>query len=219
MIAGPNGSGKSTLTHELQRLGINLGIYLNADDIAATMKGDPTDIAIAAQQIVRERRAEALKLKQDHCFETVMSHTSHIDHLIAARAAGFETRLFFVATEDPLINTGRVANRVQHGGHTVPSQKIIERYSRSLANLAAAVAACDSGIIYDNSSISTPLRPFIRISRGIQFACEVISSHFDDESQTWVYDYYFPRWWNKLMSPQGRFTIAVSRRNGRIFPI
>jgi predicted ABC-type ATPase len=60
MIAGPNGSGKSTLTRELGRRGIRLGTYLNADDIAATMSGDPQIIAAAAQQVVRERRAEAI---------------------------------------------------------------------------------------------------------------------------------------------------------------
>lgn len=166
MIAGPNGSGKSTLTRELERLGIPLGIYLNADDIAATMSGDPQMVAAAAQQMVRERRAAAINSRQDHSFETVMSHPSHIDHLIAARVAGFKTRLFFVATEDPFINEGRVANRVQHGGHDVPFEKISERYYRCLANLPAAIAAADEGLIYDNSEIDEPLRVVARIIEG-----------------------------------------------------
>ncbi len=166
MIAGPNGSGKSTLTRELERQGIPLGLYLNADDIAAKMSGAQTMVAAAAQKVVRERRAEAINDGLDHSFETVMSHPSHIDHLIAARAAGFETRFFFVATEDPLINEGRVANRVKHGGHDVPFAKISERYHRCLANLPAAIAATDEGLIYDNSEIDDPLRLVARIIEG-----------------------------------------------------
>jgi predicted ABC-type ATPase len=166
MIAGPNGSGKSTLTRELERLGIPFCTYLNADDIAAAMSGDPHIIAAAAQQVVRERRAEAINCRLDHSFETVMSHPSHIDHLLAVRAAGFETRLIFVATEDPFINEGRVANRVQHGGHNVPFEKISERYYRCMANLPAAIAAADEGLIYDNSQIDEPLRVVARIIGG-----------------------------------------------------
>ena len=167
MIADPNGSGKSTLTRELERLGIPLGIYLNADDIAATMSGDPHMVVAGAQQVVRERRAEAIKGGLDHSFETVMSHPSHIDHLVTARAAGFDTRLYFVATEDPFINIGRVANRVKHGGHYVPFEKISDRYYRCLANLPAAIAVADEGLIYDNSEIDEPMRVVARIIEGI----------------------------------------------------
>ena len=35
MIAGPNGSGKSTLTRRMLADGIDLGFYINPDDIAA----------------------------------------------------------------------------------------------------------------------------------------------------------------------------------------
>jgi predicted ABC-type ATPase len=35
MIAGPNGSGKTTLIRRLQDQGVDLGQYINADDIAA----------------------------------------------------------------------------------------------------------------------------------------------------------------------------------------
>jgi len=36
MIAGPNGSGKSTMI-ELLRKSVDLGIYVNADDIEASL--------------------------------------------------------------------------------------------------------------------------------------------------------------------------------------
>jgi predicted ABC-type ATPase len=41
MIAGPNGSGKSTLTRELVARGVELGRYINADEIDASLPGPP----------------------------------------------------------------------------------------------------------------------------------------------------------------------------------
>jgi len=71
-------------------------------------------------------------------FETVMSHPGKVALLRDVQAAGFETHLFFVATEDPQINISRVRARVLAGGHDVPEDKIIKRYHASLALLAAA---------------------------------------------------------------------------------
>jgi len=159
VIAGPNGSGKSTLTNQLVSGGINFGEYFNADDIAREMSGSPQGIAAAAQQVVREQRAAALRDRRSHCFETVMSHHSHIDYMLEARDAGFETRLFFVATEDPSINLDRVRNRVLHGGHPVPAERVIERYHRCLAHLPDAIRAASESVIYDNSSARRSLRP------------------------------------------------------------
>lgn len=41
----------------------------------------------------------------------------------------------FVLTADPELNVYRVATRVSKGGHDVPTDKIIDRYSKSLANI------------------------------------------------------------------------------------
>lgn len=166
MIAGPNGSGKSTLIVQLREAGIDFGEYLNADDIARALEGKPAEVALRAQVEVRERRQAALAQMRSHSFETVMSHPSHIDHLHAARAAGFDVMLYFVATDDPLINQGRVANRVLHGGHDVPHDRIVSRYHRSLANLPMAIAAAHGGLVFDNSRAGQPLTPLAEIRDG-----------------------------------------------------
>jgi len=57
-----------------------------------------------------------------------MSHHSHIDYMWRAAKMGFQVRFYFVATDDPAINLDRVANRVAHGGHDVPTDRIIGRY-------------------------------------------------------------------------------------------
>lgn len=186
IVAGPNGSGKSTLTARLAQTGLDFGEYLNADDIALSLKGDAEQVSAEAQAEVRRRRLAALAAKQDHSFETVMSHTSHIEYLNLARQAGFEVILYFVATDDPQKNLRRVANRVLHGGHDVPAKRIIARYHRCLANLPAAIAAADSGLIFDNSSAKHAFRPLAQISGG---EVEALPSRF-----------VAPRWWQGVLA-------------------
>jgi predicted ABC-type ATPase len=59
--------------------------------------------------------------------------------------------LYYVATEDPIINISRVKHRVKLGGHSVPEDKIISRYHRSLALLMDAVSHSNRAYIFDNS--------------------------------------------------------------------
>jgi predicted ABC-type ATPase len=151
---------------ELRKVGIEFGEYLNADDVAQSMQGSPLEVAANAQAQVRQKRESAVADKRSFCFETVMSHPSHIDFMQNAREAGFETRLIFVTTENPVINTGRVANRVLHGGHDVPQERIVARYWRCLKNLPAAIKVCDHCLIFDNSSAKNPLRLLAEIHDG-----------------------------------------------------
>lgn len=158
VVAGPNGSGKSTLTNILIQRGVSLGEYLNADDIARALDGPPGEVSLRAQQVVRDKREAALREGRDHAFETVMSHPSHIDYMAKAADWGFTVRLYFVATEDPVINLDRVANRVLHGGHAVPVERIINRYRRCLDNLVEAMKVAHHVEIFDNSSALSPIR-------------------------------------------------------------
>ena len=164
VIAGPNGSGKSTLIASLLEQGVELGLYLNADDIARDLYGAPAEVAAQAQQLVRDRRQAALAEQCDHSFETVMSHMSHIDYMRGAAAAVFDVRLCFVATEDPAVNLDRIDNRVAHGGHPVPADRVVLRYFRCLANLPAAIAVSNECRLFDNTYRSAPLRPLARIA-------------------------------------------------------
>lgn len=59
--------------------------------------------------------------------------------------------MFFIGTSDPRINAARVADRVIRGGHTVPIEKIVSRYERSMSNLVLAIGLADRVYLYDNS--------------------------------------------------------------------
>lgn len=69
-------------------------------------------------------------------------------------------------TDNPSINAKRVAQRVMEGGHDVPINKIISRYTRSLANCAVAARLAHRAYIYDNSVDNAPARLLFRVSEG-----------------------------------------------------
>ncbi len=154
VIAGPNGAGKTTVTSRLREEHWSEGVeYLNADDVARDRFGDwnsPTAVMDAARWTTA-RREELLAARAGLAFETVFSAPDKIEFLARAKDQGYFIRVFFIGTSDPRINAARVAGRVMEGGHTVPIEKIISRYVRSMANLSGAIALADRVYVYDNS--------------------------------------------------------------------
>ena len=80
-----------------------------------------------------------------------MSHPSKIQFLKLAAENGYRNYLYFVCTENPLINVARVEQRVSLKGHAVDPQKIIDRYHNSLALLPQAIRNTYRTYIIDNS--------------------------------------------------------------------
>ena len=89
--------------------------------------------------------------------ETVMSHPSKLEYIKLAKSKGYRVYLYFVSTCDATINISRVAYRVGTGGHDVPSNKIISRYTKSLENLYDAMRLSDRAYVFDNSDSEKPI--------------------------------------------------------------
>jgi predicted ABC-type ATPase len=154
VVAGPNGSGKTTLIRQLQA---NPDFafpdaYINADDIARSRP------EAAAEERERAAFREARGLRQtdreqgiSHAFETVFSHPSNLLDLQSLKAAGFDVTFVFVTTDDPRINLGRVTARVRNGGHSVPANKVVDRYERALRFLPRACEITDRALIFDST--------------------------------------------------------------------
>lgn len=156
IFAGPNGSGKSTLTDYLRRGNADLGVYINPDEISVELRQEDKklsqyDADRIAQRLAKERRVNALTGDVSFCYETVMSHESHIDFMLEAKASGFQVQLYYVGTSHSSINIERVRLRVEKGGHDVPVRKIVSRYNRSMALLPQAMVVADRGVVWDNS--------------------------------------------------------------------
>lgn len=169
VIAGPNGAGKTTITVRLRAERWSDGVeYINPDEIAQERFGDwnsPSAVLQAAQWAAA-RREELLDTGAGVAFETVLSAPDKIDFLQRARLQGYFVRVFFVSTGDPRINAARVAGRVMAGGHTVPIEKIISRYRRSMANLAPTMQLADRVYLYDNSIDAVDAQLCARIQSG-----------------------------------------------------
>ena len=95
--------------------------------------------------------AEHVRQGMSFSQETVFSHPSKVAALAAAQAAGFRTYLYFVATEVPEINLGRVETRVGLGGHGVPSEKVVARHAQSIGQVPAALPHLSRVFFFDNS--------------------------------------------------------------------
>ncbi|MFN7702329.1 MAG: zeta toxin family protein [Deltaproteobacteria bacterium] len=154
VIAGPNGAGKTTVTERLRRDHWSEGVeYLNPDEIARDRFGswDDPGAVVAAAEWTSARRETLLRERAGLAFETVFSAPDKLDFVSRAVAAGYFVRLFFVGTSSPTINAARVAQRVMLGGHTVPIEKIVARYARSMANLSAILPVAHRVYVFDNS--------------------------------------------------------------------
>lgn len=143
IFAGPNGSGKTTLRNQFVADGYDLGDYINADDIQASWHILAPELSSrreremwAFHEAERQRRA-CLTGGRDFSFETVFSHESKLDFMRDAKTAGYFIRLLFVATDSPRLNVARVAKRVKDGGHDIETDKVVNRYRRTLNLLPA----------------------------------------------------------------------------------
>lgn len=169
LVAGPNGAGKTTVTERGLAHEWFAGCeYVNPDFIARDEFGDwnSESAVLQAADLASKRRERCLAEHRSLAFESVFSAPDKVDFVRRAQAAGFFTRVFFVATRDPSINAARVARRVMQGGHDVPIQKIIARHFRSIANCALVAREVDRLYLYDNSVDGEQAALVLRANKG-----------------------------------------------------
>ena len=156
LLAGPNGAGKSTLYRAALATGLipPEAEFVNADLHEAAHLQDithPGKRSQMAREWADQRRAACLAAGDAFVSETVFSHPSKLELLAAAQAAGFAVVLLVVCVDEPRQLLARVQQRAQEGGHSVPPERILARYPRTLANLAKALQRADLALLYDTS--------------------------------------------------------------------
>ena len=164
VIAGPNGAGKSTLYREvLSPSGME---FVNADMIAARHWPDAqSEHAYQASQLAAQRRAALMAERRSLVTETVFSHESKLSLLRDAALLGYLITLHVVIVPEELA-VARVRKRVEHGGHTVPEEKIRSRYQRLWQHVAEGIRTADDAYVYDNSSLKSALDRIAHFQRG-----------------------------------------------------
>ena len=143
VMAGPNGSGKSTVTSGLDVI----GEYVNADEIKRYLGCDD----LTAAKNAEATRESLLSDCADFTFETVLSTPRNLDLMRRAKNSGYHVRCIYVITYDSEINVRRVADRVRKGGHSVPKEKVVERYKRAMTLIPELFDIVDELYMYDNS--------------------------------------------------------------------
>lgn len=124
------------------------------DDGCFRLKGDQSSprLGMIVSDLIRE---ELLKRNISFTMETVFSHPDKVNFMRRARDAGYKVYLYFVSTENPEINIKRIEGRVAAGGHNVPTDKVVDRYDRTMKNLYSALKISYRAYIFDNSGAST----------------------------------------------------------------
>ncbi len=183
VIAGPNGSGKTTITSKvLHHEWLEDSVYINPDIVAQEMFGDWNDpyAVLQALQYCDAKREECLREHRSMIFESVMSTDSKVDFIRRAKKEGYFVRVFFVSTSDPSINASRIAKRVMKGGHGVPIEKIISRYTKSILNGGIVSKMVDRTYVYDNSAEDSEATLLFRLADGR------LVKHYVDEVAEWA---------------------------------
>jgi predicted ABC-type ATPase len=153
-LAGPNGAGKSSFySTYLRQSGLP---FVNADQISLRTGVD----AYKAAEFADEIRRGLVEQKDSFIFETVFSDPvgAKVQFLKETAASGYTAVLIFIGIDGPRTSEDRVAMRVSKGGHDVPSNKIAERFSRTMKNLQRAFLEIDQIRVYDNSDLERPYR-------------------------------------------------------------
>jgi predicted ABC-type ATPase len=161
-IAGPNGAGKTTFFEShLKSSGLR---FLNADAVAKELEADPYEAA----RMIAALRSELVNQRESFIFETVFSDPvgDKLNFLKHSVHSGYAVVLCFVGIADADVSEQRVSMRVSQGGHDVPAKKLVERFPRTLANLAAAIRELPCVLVFDNDDLKAPFRQVASFTNG-----------------------------------------------------
>src|ERR1700744_3753131 len=159
VIAGCNGAGKTTASLSFLPEMLSCYEFVNADSIAAGLSPlQPDKVAFEAGRIMLDRIRKLINEKVDFAFETTLSTKSYHSLLKSAKKDGYKVWLLFFWLPNPDMAIARVASRVKNGGHFIPKDVIIRRYSRGITNLIAIyLPLADNWFVLDNSSLKPQL--------------------------------------------------------------
>lgn len=106
---------------------------------------------------------DLIKAKDNFAFETTLSTRSYTGRIVKAKNEGYKVVLLFFWLYSPELAIDRVRLRVNEGGHNIPKDIILRRYTRGIINLFELyLSLADEWMIFDNSDV-TP----VMIAEGI----------------------------------------------------
>ena len=147
ILAGVNGVGKSTMMGILRTGSESYGAIIDPDDYAVKYGGNLNGGKEAIKDI-------------EYCIANGLAFTEETTlsgkHIIAtakkAKQHGYTVNLIYIGLNSAQDSIDRVANRVERGGHDIPSDIIKRRYDNRFAQLAKILDYCDTAKFYDNDN-------------------------------------------------------------------
>lgn len=135
IIAGPNGAGKTTFALEFLPRASCMH-FINADLIAAGLAPlAPERELLAASRLVLRELETRITARDSFAFETTLAGRTYLRLVKRLRQQRWRVELIYLALPSPEMSALRVAERVAHGGHSIPQTDIRRRFPRSLQHL------------------------------------------------------------------------------------
>ena len=159
LVAGPNGSGKSSIYQDIDIEAFARSVWIINPDLLTARIREVEGLGLRDANIQAVRRIEAwlessINAHQTVGVETVLSTDKYRRLVALAKKLDFEVRLTYVILDSPERCIERVRLRVKKGGHDVPRDRIVARYSRSLEQLPWFLDQADQALLFDNSGAS-----------------------------------------------------------------
>ena len=136
IIAGPNGSGKTTFVSEYLR-DSEVSVYISADAIAERLVSKPEDmdsVKIQAGRLFIQEIQGLIEAEKDFVVEVTLAGKGFARTISQLKRAGYTVVIVFIFLKSAETSVARVRNRVQAGGHHVPTEDVVRRFYRSKHN-------------------------------------------------------------------------------------
>ena len=152
-LLGKNGAGKTTASYTVLPEVLHCKEFVNADEIAKGLSPfNPEGVAIEAGRLMLERIKYLLSKDESFSIETTLATRSYVNLVREASRLGYMVHLIYFWLNSPQLAVDRVAERVRKGGHDIPYDVILRRYSKGIDNLFRLfMNEVDIWAIYDNS--------------------------------------------------------------------
>ncbi|MBQ8296348.1 MAG: zeta toxin family protein [Ruminococcus sp.] len=148
IIGGVNGVGKSSLSGVLSAENTDLGIIIDTDKLTAELGGD----RIKGGKLAVERIEDCLKKGVNFTQETTLSEIRTLKTIQKARERDYFIRLYYVGVSSSEESIKRIKNRVEKGGHDIPSEDVERRYSKRFEDLSKVLPYCNEVRFFDNEN-------------------------------------------------------------------